>query len=221
MHKSLKAVCLTTLIALPWFSTISFAAELSIRVEAYKQRPTDGLVIELVGAGTAPAARGEFEINQLDKEFIPLLTIAGVGSSLSFTNQDELKHHIYSVSQANKFDLPLHNGRSEKIIQLSKPGVIKLGCNIHDWMLAYVYVAESDHVKIMDNSGVVTFDDLPAGAYQIKIWSPRLRNTKKPVIQAVTLSEGQAQTTSIKIKLRKHIRKPVRNEQAQSYDGDG
>ena len=221
MYKSLKAVCLTTLIALPWFSPISFAAELNVRVEAYKQRPTNGLVIELVGAGTAPAVRGEFEINQLDKEFIPLLTIAGVGSSLSFNNQDQLKHHIYSVSKGNKFELPLHNGRSEKIIQLNTPGIIKLGCNIHDWMLAYVYVAESERIQIMDASGSVKFTDLPIGDYEIKVWGPRLRNTKKPITKSISIKENQAQTEHIKIKLRKHIRKPSRNNQKTEYNGDG
>ena len=206
--------------ALVEFSSLSHAAELNIKIEAFKQRSTDGLVIELIGAGTSAAPVGEFEINQLDKEFIPLLTIAGVGSSLSFNNQDQLKHHIYSVSKANPFDLPLHNGRSTKIIQLNQPGIIKLGCNIHDWMLAYVYVAQSDRVKIMDKRSIVSFSDLPAGEYQIKIWSPRLRNTRKPVTTSVTLAGGQSQTTTIKVKLRKRIRKPVRNEQAADYNGD-
>lgn len=221
MFRHIKLANLIFLLALNLILPVSRAAELNVEVESFKQRSTEGLVVELIGSAIKPAPVGKFEINQLDKEFIPLLTIAGVGSSLRFNNQDPLKHHVYSVSKGNKFELPLHNGHSDKIIQLTTPGIIKLGCNIHDWMLAYVYVAESDRIKIMDKLGRVEFSGLPAGDYQIKIWSPRLRNTNKPITRSVSIAADQSQTLKFEIKLRKHIRKPARKTQSGSYYGDG
>jgi len=148
------------------------------------------------------------------------VSVIPVGSKLIFKNLDELKHHVYSVSSGNQFDLPLHNGISPDEISLDKTGVVKLGCNIHDWMLAYVYVSESDRVKIADDTGIVSFTELPAGEYEIRLWSPRLRNTKVPITETITIDEDQMLEHAVKLKLRKRIRKPKRQDSSPDYSGN-
>jgi len=193
------------------------ASDLSIVISAHKDRSTEGVVVELVSKRDRSATPTTIEIDQKGQEFIPLISIAPVGSTLIFNNLDDLKHHVYSTSRGNQFDLPLHDGSAPKEITLEKPGVVKLGCNIHDWMLAYVYVSESDRVQIMDDSGKVNFADVPAGDYEIRIWSPRLRNTKQALIESITIGDDESIDHQMSIKLRKHIRKPQRHDNDLYY----
>lgn len=199
-------------------SAIAQAAEINIAITAHKQRSTRGVIVELVALTNEPIEPGIIEIDQVDKEFVPLISVTPIGSNVIFNNLDDLKHHVYSVSSAKPFDLPLHNGTAPEDIRLDEAGVVKLGCNIHDWMLAYVYVAESKWVKTADESGIVSFTDVPAGEYEIRMWSPRLRNTKVPITEAITINEGQLLEHAVRIKLRKRIRKPPRQDSSPYSD---
>lgn len=201
-------------------STVTQAAEIDITITAHKDRSTKGVVVELVALNHEAIAPDKIEIDQVDKEFVPLVSVVPIGSTVLFNNLDELKHHVYSVSSGNQFDLPLHNGVSPEEISLDKSGVVKLGCNIHDWMLAYVYVSESDRVKTADDTGIVSFTDVPAGKYEIRLWSPRLRNTKVPVTEIITIAENQTLKHTVKLKLRKRIRKPKRQDSSLDYSGN-
>ena len=201
--------------------TAAQAAQINITITAHKNRSTEGVVVELVSLDKASTTTAKIEIDQVDKEFVPLVSVTPVGSTIEFKNLDDIKHHVYSVSNGNQFDLPLHNGTSPEPISLNKTGVVKLGCNIHDWMLAYVYVSEGDRVKIADTSGILTFAEVPAGDYEIRLWSPRLRNTKVPIVETITVNENQSESQivehAVKLKLRKRIRKPQRRESSSYY----
>ncbi len=196
----------------------AYASDLSVLITAHKDRSTKGVVVELAAKQASAPETRTIEIDQKNQEFIPLISVATVGSKLIFNNLDELKHHVYSASTGNQFDLPLHNGIAPDKVILNTPGVVKLGCNIHDWMLAYVYVSESNWVKIMDSSGEVNFENVPAGDYELRIWSPRLRNTKKALVENITIKDDQSAKHEITIKLRKRIRKPKRMDKSVYYD---
>ena len=218
MHKvSAKLISFILLFIMTGCTAVQ-AAQINITITAHKERPTKGVVVELVALNHAPITPGRIEINQVDKEFVPLVSVTPVGSKVIFNNLDELKHHVYSVSSGNQFDLPLHNDISPAEISLDKTGVVKLGCNIHDWMLAYVYVSESERVKIADDTGIVSFTELPAGEYEIRLWSPRLRNTKVPITETISIDEDQTLEHAVKLKLRKRIRKPKRQDSSSYYN---
>lgn len=68
-----------------------------------------------------------------------------VGTRVTFPNRDNIRHHVYSFSSAKKFELPLYIGTPAAPVVFDKPGVVALGCNIHDWMLAYIYVLTTPH----------------------------------------------------------------------------
>lgn len=220
MHKVMPKLISSVLLFIMIGCTAAQAAQINITITAHKDRSTKGLVVELVALNQTPITPARIQIDQVDKEFIPLVSVTPVGSKLIFKNLDELKHHVYSVSSGNQFDLPLHNDISPDEISLNKPGVVKLGCNIHDWMLAYVYVSESDRVIIADDTGIVSFSEVPAGEYEIRLWSPRLRNTKIPVVERITVGEEQTLKHTVKLKLRKRIRKPKRQDSSPDYSGN-
>lgn len=220
MHSILAKLTLCLLLIIVTGIPTVHAAQVHITITAHKNRSTNGVMVELVSLSQEATVPGKIEIDQVDKEFVPLVSVTPVGSKVVFNNLDDLKHHVYSVSSGNPFDLPLHNGTSPEQISLDKSGVVKLGCNIHDWMLAYVYVSESDRVKTADKTGIVTFTKVPAGEYEIRLWSPRLRNTKKPIIETITVDEDQTLEHATKLKLRKRIRKPKRQESSLDYSGN-
>ncbi len=208
----------TSLVVFIAWSTSICAADLSIRIEDKNQVSVEDTVIELLGqAGNAFTAQA-VEITQEGKEFSPELSVVGRGSTILFTNNDPFQHHVYSVSRGNQFDLPLYQGTPARLIEFDNQGVVKLGCNIHDWMLGFVYVAESQQLVIADASGRTRFSNLPAGDYQLRIWNPRLRNNKKVITRSIRLEENDHLDQTIAVSLRKEIRKPPRPQNNNGYD---
>src|SRR5882672_5225476 len=121
-------------------------ATLDVSVRDPGARAIADAVIVAVPVQGVPRAKGERPkevIDQIDKEFVPGVKVIQVGTAISFPNKDNIRHHVYSFSPAKKFELPLYKGVPAAPIVFDKPGVVVLGCNIHDWMIAYVYVVES------------------------------------------------------------------------------
>src|ERR1700704_6997142 len=109
-------------------------------------------------------------IEQVDKEFLPRVTVVPVGASVRFPNHDDVRHQVYSFSPAKRFELPLYAGVPAQPVLFDKPGVVVLGCNIHDWMIGYIYVADSPFFAKTEAAGTATIDSLPPGEYTVRVW---------------------------------------------------
>ena len=92
-----------------------------------------------------PAKPRDDTVDQVDKQFAPKVTAVAVGTSVFFPNNDNVRHQVYSFSPAKRFELPLYAGVPAQPVVFDKPGVVVLGCNIHDWMVGYIYVSESPY----------------------------------------------------------------------------
>jgi hypothetical protein len=124
-------------------------------------------------------------VAQKDLTFVPFVTAVQKGSAIEFPNQDKTRHHVYSFSPAKVFELKLYAGKPEAPVIFEKAGVVALGCNIHDYMQAYVYVGTSPFLAVTNVDGVATFAELPAGEYQVKLWHPWQQSD--PVIGKVSI----------------------------------
>lgn len=164
----------------------SFAegAGLSVKVRDNKGQPVADAVVSLTplapaanaGAdtGAIPALpRAPVEIVQRDQEYIPYVTVIRVGTQVEFPNADDIQHHIYSVSKAKRFEKPLYAPGSREAVLFDQPGIVTLGCNIHDWMVAYVVVLATEHFAKTDADGVAVVSAAP-GTYRLELWHPRL-----------------------------------------------
>ncbi len=122
-----------------------------------------------------PAARapGKALIDQVNKEFVPVLSVMQTGTSVVFPNRDNIRHHVYSFSPSKVFELKLYSGQPAAPVVFDKPGIVVLGCNIHDWMISYVVVVDTPFFGKTDASGTVRLDNLPPGEYELKIWHYR------------------------------------------------
>ena len=185
------------------------ALELTLHLNEKKNLPLDGTIVELVGHDLVSAPQNDHVINQINKDFDPPISIVPKGSTILLLNEDSFKHHIYSLSKGNQFDIPLFSKPSQKEVLLNNHGIVKMGCNIHDWMISYIYVNESDLVKEVSKSPV-TFSGLSAGEYQVRVWNPRFRNTKRIIRYDLTLVDGQPNEITLDLKLRKSVHKKTK-----------
>jgi plastocyanin len=145
----------------------AFGAALELRYVGVDGQGIDGTVVVLRNSNlsVALAKPQQATIDQLDRAFVPHVLVVPVGSEVSFPNNDSVSHQVYSFSSTKKFQLPLYRGKSPSPVLFDHPGVVTLGCNIHDQMRAYIFVVEAQHYGRTDKSGVWRVDNLLAGDY--------------------------------------------------------
>jgi plastocyanin len=153
----------------------ALASDIQVLVKDQTGRPVEAAIVWVEDPrGKNPPAPIQAEILQKNLQFIPAVTVIPVGSSVRFPNRDTVQHHVYSFSSAKTFDIPLYIGDSPRTIQFDRPGIVTLGCNIHDWMAAYIVVLDTGIYAQTDSRGIARLRDLPAEA-TIYAWYPRLR----------------------------------------------
>lgn len=167
-------------------------ASLEATVATPDGRPvTDAVVVAVPAdpaalAGARPHAE---QIDQVNKEFVPRVKPVFVGSSVSFPNKDNVRHHVYSFSPAKHFELPLYAGVPAQPVVFDKPGVVALGCNIHDWMVGYVYVSESPWFAKTGEDGKAMVA-LPARTYAVRVWHPQMVGDEAATRRTLDVAPG-------------------------------
>lgn len=178
------------------------AGSLNVTVKDGHGAPVSDAVVyaERSGAPSGPT-RKQTVIDQRDRQFIPYVTALQVGTSVLFPNQDNIRHHVYSFSPAKKFELPLYAGVPAEPVVFDKPGFVTLGCNIHDWMVAYVAVLTTPYFQVTGTEGRAVLKDLPAGHYRVEAWQPLLKGAPDKLAQDVDVSgSGQDLTFTLDLK---------------------
>lgn len=130
------------------------------------------MVVEPVAA-PAPRYRSTATIEQRNREFVPYVTIVQTGTAIEFPNRDPFKHHVYSFSAAKNFEIKLYAGKPAQPVVFDKPGEVALGCNIHDWMEAYILVVDSPYFAKTGSKGRALIANVPPGRYRLRLWHPR------------------------------------------------
>ena len=110
-------------------------------------------------------------IDQVNKRFVPRVSVVRAGTVITFPNSDHVRHQVYSFSSAKTFTLKLYAGSPHTPVDFEKTGLVILGCNIHDNMVAYVGVVDSPYFAKLNDSGTTTLN-LPAGRYRLRAWHP-------------------------------------------------
>jgi plastocyanin len=129
--------------------------------------------LEPATPSTTKARRpGRAEIRQVKLEFVPFVSVLPVGTQVDFPNRDKVKHHVYSFSSAKSFEIQLYSGMPVEPVLFDKPGPVVLGCNIHDWMEAYVMVVDSPWYGKSEASGRIALAAVARGRYLLHAWHP-------------------------------------------------
>ena len=167
-------------IAIFWsaFAQHVVAASLEARVHDSTGAPlADAVVYALPAiAPPEPRSRRTVAIEQVDREFVPYVSVIQAGTTVTFPNRDAILHHVYSFSPAKTFEIKLYTGQSPDAILFDRAGVVTLGCNIHDWMVAYILVVPTPHFAKTDSRGLARLPELAPGRYEVHAWHPQQRS---------------------------------------------
>ncbi|MGQ5521668.1 hypothetical protein ACUHMQ_00245 [Chitinimonas sp. PSY-7] len=163
---------------LAWLPMLAFlplfcAAKINVQILNPSEQGVANAVVyaEPVG-GKAPKGKLAGTIDQVNKEFVPLVSVVQVGTAVRFPNKDNIRHNIYSFSRTKVFDLKLYSGTPSDPVVFDTPGLVVLGCNIHDWMVGYLLVVDTPWFDTSNAKGSASLDNLPAGDYTLRIWHP-------------------------------------------------
>jgi plastocyanin len=162
-------------------------------------KPIEGAVVTLQGpiGGELPAQTAIMD--QVQKQFAPVVLAVHTSTKVTFPNSDNIRHHVYSFSPAKRFELRLYEGTPSEPITFDKPGVVVLGCNIHDWMVGYIYVTDDPWFATSDASGVAKLQ-LPAGKYNVTLWHPKSPDLLPQKGGELTLTEqGASQQYAVNV----------------------
>ena len=118
------------------------AATVEVQVRDSSGAPVaDAVVYAMASSGPSEAKPGHtVAVEQVDREFIPYVSVVQTGTAVAFPNRDPIMHHVYSFSAPKPFEIKLYTGKSPSEIVFDKAGIVTLGCNIHDWMIGYIAV---------------------------------------------------------------------------------
>lgn len=158
----------------------------------------DAVVMVAAEAGAPPVkVSWPLEMKQENLAFEPYVLIVPAGADVKFLNFDKVRHHVYSFSKGNKFELKLYGQQESRSVKLEKPGIVAVGCNIHDTMVAFVRVVDTPYAAKTGADGKVTLD-LPASAKFATIWHPGAVPAESKVTLPVTRTAPVAVTLKIK-----------------------
>jgi plastocyanin len=191
-------------------------AEIAARViNEQGQAVADAVVVAVPADGARPPAKAAERsspgvVDQVDKEFTPKVTAILVGTAVTFPNHDDVRHQVYSFSPAKRFELPLYAGVPSEPVVFDKPGVVVLGCNIHDWMVGYVYVLATPYFAKTAEDGKARLADVPPGVYEARVWHPRMKGEPEKTGKPITIAAGDPGQIAFVVALKPERRGPQR-----------
>jgi plastocyanin len=167
---------LAAALALAALAVPARAGRLSVRVTDAKGEPVPAAVVYVtdVPGKTFAAPDEPYVMDQVDTEFEPRLLPVLVGGKVRFPNQDDIHHQIYSFSPAKSFELPLYKGEPADPLVFEKPGVVKLGCNIHDWMRGAILVLSNPYFAKTAADGTAQLDVPVKGPLELAVFHERM-----------------------------------------------
>ena len=165
-------------VLLPMASAWAGSVQVEVR-DAVSGKPLDQAVVYLESAEARRQVRPLQGVTmaQQKKQFVPAVLVATVGTEVQFPNLDAVRHHVYSFSPTKKFEIKLYKGKEAQPVLFDQPGVVLLGCNIHDNMVGWIVVVDTPYYAQTGVDGAVPgrvrLDNVPAGSYQLRVWHPR------------------------------------------------
>lgn len=181
------------------FASPAAAGNLTVSVRDSAGRPIKDAVVTAYPASGLPRAPVRFtwplQVAQRDTQFQPYVLIAPVGGAVAFPNFDRVRHHVYSFSRGNRFEIELFGRDQTRSHTFMTAGVVAIGCNIHDQMLAYIKVVDTPWAAKTGASGDAVLSDLPAGAATLRVWHPQLSVRGNEQSQAVTVGAVSSRAT--------------------------
>lgn len=174
-----------------------------IMVNSKSGQALAGMVVYLkpLGGQQLTPSTKEIVIGQLGKSFMPYVSVSQANSKVSFVNQDDITHHIYSAGSDNKFSFKIRAGQTNASILFNHESEVAMGCNIHDWMSGYLLVVNTPYFGKTDQQGQISFTVEKQEKYNIVVWHPQMQSEMNRMSKEVSISENSAFTFTLKNKM--------------------
>mgnify|MGYP000468792737 CR=1 FL=1 len=177
---------------LSFWQTYSFAADIEVKLVGNQASLADIVVyLEPLNDTTLPVTNKKIVIGQQNKSFTPYISVMQLGSEVTFTNQDDITHHIYSPIGENKFDFKIRAGEKKNKADFTQLGEVAMGCNIHDWMSGYLLIINTPYFEKTNQSGLGILTDVQNGSYQLTVWHPQLKSSENKIVKTITVTKNQ------------------------------
>jgi len=152
--------------------------------------PTAERQMSVVYLATAP--RGAFEqteskqatMDQRNETFVPHVLAITAGTTVEFPNSDRIYHNVFSLSKTKPFDLGRYAVGRSKSIRFDRPGVVRVFCDIHSHMSAFILVFSHPFFSVTDGTGRYRIDNVPPGSYTLVAWNEGVASESRVVVVA-------------------------------------
>ena len=181
------------------------ATDLVVQVRTANGAGVPNAVVTLYPGGRPSplgAVRSDYRIAQRDLQFSPFVLVVPVGAQVSFPNFDNVRHQVYSFSPVRRFELRLYAREQSRSVRFDRPGIVPLGCNIHDGMIAFINVADTGFAARTDAAGRASFAGVPGGEVHAYVWHPWLRAPANQLGFRWTIPARGSQTQTVSVNLR-------------------
>ena len=151
---------------------------------------------------TAP--RGAFEqvepgravMDQRSETFVPHVLAVTAGTVVDFPNSDRIYHNVFSLSKGARFDLGRYEAGHSKSVRFDRPGVVRVFCEIHSHMNAFILVFGHPFFAMTDAEGRYRIDNVPPGTYSLVAWNEGTSSEPRPV----TVPDGGATEVDLSVR---------------------
>ena len=144
-----------------------------------------------------PAGENKASIDQNGCVFVPRVAIVPMGGTVDFLNSDRLLHNIHAQPKLNEaFNRTQPKNRTVPVT-FSKAEIVRVDCDLHAWMTAWVVVAPHRYYAVTRADGQFSFEGLPPGSYRLQIWHERLG----PISREVVVPAKGDTSVSVEMKL--------------------
>ncbi len=136
-----------------------------------------------VAAFGEPGGRHRATMNQVNETFVPHVLAVSVGTIVDFPNSDPIFHNVFSLSKTKRFDLGRYERGRSKAVLFDRPGIVRVFCDIHSHMSAFILVFAHPFYAVTDRDGRYRIEGVPPGTYSVAAWyEGDVRETAKAIV---------------------------------------
>ena len=127
-------------------------------------------------------------MDQRNETFVPHVLAIVAGTIVDFPNDDRTYHNVFSLSKAKSFDLGRYETGRSKSVRFDHPGIVRVFCDIHSHMSAFILVFAHRYFAVTDDDGRYRLENVPPGTYTLTVWNETIRGDAPK--RTVTIPEG-------------------------------
>ncbi len=183
-------------------ASLAHAASINVQVTDQAGAPVaDAVVYAISVSGKLPATKAApATIDQIKRRFVPMVSVVQTGAAVMFPNKDNIEHDVYSFSPVKRFELNLYHGVPANPVTFDKPGLVVMGCNIHDTMVAYLLIVDTPYFAKIGDKGQATIANLPSDSYKVIVWHFRQTDPNAQPTQKIVAGADSAAKFSLQLK---------------------